>query len=147
MNASYSTINTAKSVFLHLDADILFGKLPIVIRFMKGIFEQRPTFPRHQDIWDLKPVFDNFRSQHGAANLTLKESSMKATFLLCLLSGQRCQTIKLLSINHMEVMADRYIFHVNSKVKQTRPGKHINPLESIAYPYEENLCFVSHLNE
>lgn len=150
MNASYSTINTAKSAlssFLHLDTDIPFGKLPIVKRFMKGIFEQRPTFPRHQDIWDLKPVFDHFRSQHGAANLTLKELSMKTTFLLCLLSGQRCQTIKLLNIDHMDVMADRYIFHVNSKVKQTRPGKHINPLEFIAYPSEESLCVVSHLNE
>ena len=47
----------------------------------------------------------------------------------------------------MEVMADRCIFHVNSKVKQTRPGKHINTLEFIAYPNEESLCVVSHLNE
>lgn len=150
MNASYSAINTAKSAlssFLHLGTDISFGKLPIVKRFMKGIFEQRATFPRHQDIWDLNPVFDHFRLQHGVANLTLKELSMKTTFLLCLLSGQRCQTIKLLYIDHMDVMADRYTFHVDSKVKQTRPGKHINPLEFIAYPNEENLCVVSHLNE
>ena len=149
-NASYSTINTAKSAlssFLYLDKDIPFGQLPLVKRFMKGVFEQRPSFPRHKTIWDLKPVFDYFRSQPEAANLTLKDLSMKTTFLLCLLSGQRCQTIKSLDIDHMNVLPDRYIFHINSKVKQTRPGKHVQPLEFIAYPNEEKLYVVRHLNE
>ena len=143
MNASYSSINTAKSAlssFLQLDTDTSFGKLPIVKRFMKGVFEQRPTFPRHQDIWDLKPVFDHFRSQQSVASLTLKDLSMKTTFLLCLLGGQRCQTIKLLNIEYMDILTDRYIFRVIDKVKQTRPGTHINPLEFIAYPNEDNLC-------
>ena len=64
MNVSYSTINTAKSAlssFLHLDTDIPFGKLPIVKRFMKGIVEHRPTFPRHQDIWCLIIFVHNTR--------------------------------------------------------------------------------------
>ena len=148
-NASYSTINTAKSALsslLQLDSDIPFGQLPLVKRFMKGIFEQRPSFPKHQEIWDVKLVFDYFRTQPSVANLTLKELSMKTTFLLCLLSGQRSQSIKLLDISHMNVLPDRYIFHISSKVKQTRPGKHLK-LEFITYPAEEKLCIVKHLNE
>ena len=72
---------------------------------------------------------------------------MKTTFLLRLLNGQRSQTIKLLDISHMNVLPDRYIFHSNSKVKQTRPGKRLKPLKFITYPAEEKLCFVKHLNE
>ena len=149
-NASYSTINTAKSALsslLQLDSDIPFGQLPLVKRFMKGNFEQRPSFPKHQEIWDVKLVFDYFRTQPSVANLTLKELSMKTTFLLCLLSGQRSQSIKLLDISHMNVLPDRYTFHISSKVKQTRPGKHLKPLEFITYPAEEKLCIVKHLNE
>ena len=39
---SYSYINTARSVLsslLHVDSHIAFGQLPIVKRFMKGVFE------------------------------------------------------------------------------------------------------------
>ena len=135
MHASYSSINTAKSAhssFLQLDTDTFFGKFPIVKRFMKGVFEQRPTFPRHQDIWDLKPVFDHFRLQQSMASLKLKDLSMKTTILLCLLSGQRCQTIKLLNIKYIDILTDRYIFRVIDKVKQTRPGTYINSLECLS---------------
>ena len=74
---------------------------------MKGIFEQRP-FPKHQDIGDVKPVFDYFRTKLSVANLSLKELSMKTTFL-CILSGQQHQTIKLFDISKMNVLPDRYI--------------------------------------
>ena len=73
-NSSYSTINTAKSALsslLQLDFDIPFEQLPLVKRVMKGIFEQRPSFPTHQEIWDVKLVFDYFRTQPSVATLTL----------------------------------------------------------------------------
>ena len=47
---SYSYINTAGSALsslLHFDSPIAFGQLPIVKRFMKGVFEKRPALPRY----------------------------------------------------------------------------------------------------
>ena len=52
-----------------------------------------------------------------------------------------------LNIEYMHILTDRYIFRVIDKVKQTRPGTHKNPLEFIAYPNDDNLCVVNHLNE
>ena len=48
--SSYSTINTARSMLssivqLNINSSIPFGQLPIVRRFMKGLFELRPALP------------------------------------------------------------------------------------------------------
>ena len=61
--------------------------IPIVRRFTKGVYELRPTFHKHKEIWNVK------RKQDCAAALTLKDLTLKVTFLLLLLSGQRCKTI------------------------------------------------------
>ena len=148
---SYSSINTARSALSSIlqvnNNSLPFGQLPIVQRFMKGIYELRPSFPKYTSVWDLKIVLNYFRSQPSASELTLKHLSLKVTFLLGLLSGQRCQTIHLLRIDHMDESETKYVFPVYNKVKQTRPGKHIKPLEFIMYPNDEKLCVVTHLKE
>ena len=96
--SSYSAINTARSMLssilqLDINSSTPFGQLPIVRRFMKGIFELRPALPRYKSIWDLSVVFNYFRGRPSAPELSLKDLTLKLTFLLSLLSGQRCQTI------------------------------------------------------
>ena len=89
---------------------------------MKGLFELRPALPRYKLIWDLNIVFNYFHGRPAAPELSLKELTLKLTFLLNLLSGQRCQTIKYLNTDNMELTADKCIFHITDKVKQTRLG-------------------------
>ena len=95
----YSTINTARSVLssilqLNVNSFIPFGQLPIVRRFMKGLFEFPPALPRYKSMWDLHIVFNYFRVRPAAPELSLKELTLNLTFLLSLLSRQRCPTIK-----------------------------------------------------
>ena len=119
----------------------------MVKRFLKGVYELRPSFPKHKDIWDLKLIFDYFRTQDSAANLSLKELTLKVTFLLLLLNGQRCQTVRCLNIEHMQKSTNKYTFHIMEKVKQSRVGTHIAPLQFIRYPDDEKICVVHHLDE
>ena len=149
---SYSTINTATSMLssilqLNVNSSIPFGQLPIVPRFMKGLFKLRPALPRYKSIWDLNIVVNYFRGRPVAPELSLKELTLKLTFLLNLLSGQRCQTIKYLNTDNMELTTDKCIFHITDKVKQTRIGTHIPPLSFVVYPKDKKLCFISHLQE
>ena len=149
---SYSTVNTARSMLssilqLNVNSSLPFGQLPIVKRFMKGIFELRPALPRYKSIWDLSIVFNFFRKQPPASVLSLKDLTLKLTFLLCLLSGQRCQTIKYLTTENMELSTNKCVFKVTNKVKQTRLGTHITPLQYLAYPNDDKLCVVTHLKE
>jgi hypothetical protein len=84
---------------------------------MKGIFELRPALPRYQTTWDVGKVLDFFRTQPQPSALVLKGLTVKVTFLLALLSGQRCQTIHLLTIDNMVLGADKGTFYVMEKVK------------------------------
>ena len=114
---------------------------------MKGIHKRRPSFPEYTSVCDLKTVLNYFKSQSTASDLTLKDLSLRVTFLLGRLSGQRCQTIHLLQIDHMEKSEAKYVFPVYNKVKKSRLGKHIKPLEFIMYSNDEKLCVVTHLKE
>ena len=58
IGSSYSTIDTALSTLSFIlqfnsNLSIPFGQLPVVKRFLKGIFEPRPAFPRYKSIWDV----------------------------------------------------------------------------------------------
>jgi len=64
-NSSYNQVNTARSAlstFIIYDNNMTFGKMPIVKRFMKGVYESKPTFPRNLFVWDVSIVFKYFLS-------------------------------------------------------------------------------------
>ena len=148
---AYASINTARSalssILLTENSKIPFGQLPLVKRFMKGIFELKPSLPRYRTIWNVSTVFDYLRCQPNVAELSLKNLSLRLTFLLLLLSGQRCQTVHYFALDTMELSEDKCIFKVTNKVKQTRRGYHIPPITYEQYPHEISLCPVAHITE
>ena len=148
---SYSSVNTARSALSNLlqlsDVNMPFGQLPVVKRFMKGLYELRPSFPRYQSIWDVSVVLNYLRKKPDGPEISLKELTLRLNFLLCILSGQRCQTIYYLRIDHMELTEEKCTFFIVDKVKQSRVGHHVKPLEFIAYPKERTLCVVTHICE
>ncbi len=74
---SYSYINTARSALSSIlccnNTSIPFGQLPIVKRFMKGVFETRPSLPRYSSTWDLNVAFNYIRQQKPLLLLSLKD--------------------------------------------------------------------------
>ena len=55
----YSAINTARSALssvLLLPNNTTFGSHPLVTRFLKGVFELKPSLPRYSVIWDVGVV-------------------------------------------------------------------------------------------
>ena len=52
----YSAINTARSALsavITLDSQRKFGEHPLVTRFLKGVFELKPSLPRYSGVWDV----------------------------------------------------------------------------------------------
>ena len=75
---SYSTVNTAKSMLssilqLNINSLLPVGQLPTLKRFMKGIYELRPSLPRYTATWDLSSVLNYFRKGASVSMLSLKE--------------------------------------------------------------------------
>ena len=145
----YSAINTARSALssvLDLPGGNTFGTHPLVTRFLKGIFELKPSsLPRYTTIWDVGTVLQYLKTLHPITELNLKTLTKKLTMLLCLLTGQRCQTLTKLDISLMQALPDKYVFTIGEKLKTTKPGKHLEPIELIAYKQDESLCVVSHI--
>ena len=67
--------------------------------------------------------------------------------LFCLLTGQRCQTLTKLDTALMQELPGKIVFTIGHKLKTTRPGKHLAPIELLAYPRDESICVVSLLKQ
>lgn len=72
---------------------------------MQGVFVNRPALPRYKQIWDVSVVLQYAKSLSDNTQLSLQDLTLKITMLLALVTGQRCQTIQLLTLNRrLEVM-------------------------------------------
>ena len=83
----YSATSTARSALsniITLANGMKFGQHPLVIRYMKGIFEIRPALPKYCEIWNVTVVLNYLKSFEHVSALSLKELTLKLTMLLCL---------------------------------------------------------------
>ena len=75
LGLGYSAINTARSALssvIMLGHNTTFGEHPLVTRFLKGIFELKPSLPRYSVIWDVGTVLKYLQSLPGIKESTLK---------------------------------------------------------------------------
>ena len=146
----YSALNTARcalSTVCFTSEHYTFGQHPLVCRFIKGIFECRPSLPRYQETWDVTVVLAYLAKLGPPEKLSLKNLTLKVVMLMALLSGQRRQTLHTLSIDCMQISADKCVFSINSLLKTSRPGKHLACIEFQAYAPDVSLCIVKHLQQ
>ena len=74
-------------------------KIDFFCRFLKGVFEIKPTIPKYSKIWDVGQVLTYLQSLNLNAEMSLKQLTHKLVMILALLTGQRCQTIHKLTLN------------------------------------------------
>ena len=146
----YSAVNTARSALsslLILENNKKFGDHPLIVRCMKAIFELKPSLPKYNEIWDVRVVLDYLKTFGASSALPLKELTLKLTMWPCLTTNQRGQTIHKFDINYIQDLNDRYRISVYEKLKQTKPGRHLEPIELLAFPEDKELCVLQHLRE
>jgi hypothetical protein len=147
---SYSGVNTARSALstiLGLEDGFKFGEHPLVCRFMKGVFELKPAFPKYKEVWQVSTVLDYQKTTKPASQLNLKNLSQKLAMLLCLTTAQRCQTIHLIDIYGLQALQGKFRLTITHKLKQNKHGRHIDPIELMEFKGDEKLCVVEHLKE
>ena len=47
----------------------------------------------------------------------------------------------------MQKLHGKYVFTIGEKLKTTKPGKHLDPIELTAFDPDVNLCVVTHLDQ
>ena len=144
--SAMGTIRSAISSVIPKAEGTSFGKNPMVSRLMKGIFRRRPALPKYTVQWDVNIVLDYF-IRMSQEECTLKFLVSKLATLLCILSGQRVQSLGLLKLEFMHLDNSRAVFYIPDMTKTSRPGFHIQPLEFEVFPQIQAICPVSCLKE
>ena len=83
--------------------------------------------------------------------MTLKQLTLKMTMIMALVTAQRTQTLKLLSIEDMHVKPGEYSFRITSLLKQTSASggrqRHLQPVLFRKYDHDKGLCVFTLLEE
>ncbi len=146
----YSAVNTARSALssvISLPDGISFGEHYLVKKLLKGVFALKPSLPRYSSIWDVDVVLNYLLKLSPASKLGLKVLTLKTVMLIALLTGQRCQTIHALDTDTMDLSSSKCVFYVNTVLKQTRPGHHLEPIVLTAYAPDRRWCIVTYLKQ
>lgn len=85
----YSSINTARCALSSFDC----ASCHLVCKFMRGVFNSRPTQSRYTMVWDVNIVLNMFRQWKDNSELTLKELTLKTVTLVALITVQRVHSI------------------------------------------------------
>ncbi|CAG2212660.1 unnamed protein product [Mytilus edulis] len=146
----YSAINTARSMlssFMSVNQEKTVGQWPLVKRFLKGIFNLKPSLPRYQRTWDVEVVLKYLKTLSPVYMLSLRVLTYKLVTLLLLLTGQRLQTIHSLDLDDITVTDSNIYIDVRSLLKCSKPGRHLQPIELPAFIEDKSLCIVTVLKE
>ncbi|XP_046350514.2 uncharacterized protein LOC124131340 [Haliotis rufescens] len=141
----YSAINTARSALssiLTLPSGLPIGQHPIIKRFLRGVYNTRPSLPKYHQTWDVGTVLVYLDRLGETSELSLKDLTLKLNMLLALVSGQRAQSLHLLKLKNMSESNNKVLFVLTDLVKQSRPGSHLKPIELERFE-NERLCVVS----
>ena len=131
---------SAMSAVTPFENGVSFGNDPQVSRVLKGMFRERPQIPKRLVIYDTNIVIRYIGNLPCNKELLLEELTLKLTTFLCILSGQRSQSIGALFPKHMHKSETTFTFYIPKIIKTTTPRFHQEPLEFEAFPQERKLC-------
>ena len=107
------------------------GQHPLVIRLMKGVFNDRPPLPRYTSTWNVQMVLSYIGSLGSNGSLSLKQLSLETAMLLALTRPSRSADLSQLDIKGRQYKPDGVVFLPTGLAKQSQQGK---PVATFFYP-------------
>ena len=149
LGSSYSAINSARSalsaVGLVMDG-FAAGAHPLVVRFMKGVYNLNPPQARYADTWDVSVVLNYLKTLSPDSELTLKMLTLKLVMLLALVLASRCHSLHLLTLDDMRKESSKFVLRYSGPLKQSRPGVNVPFVEIKSYAPDRRICSYTVLN-
>lgn len=139
----YESVNTARGSLSALGIVVegcTAGSHPLVNRFMKGVFNLRPSMPRYAATWDVTLVLQWIRNKEPLHSLLLKDLTLKLVMLMALTQAARIQTLHLLILRNIHFSEDSVSILLGGSIKQCRPKFNVRTIEFKAYPKDNRLC-------
>ena len=102
------------------------GSNAIIIRFMKGVYNLRPSEPKYCKTWD---VLGYLRKLSPIKFISLKDLNLKLVMLIAIITASRVQSLHLLTLNGLEKNVHSYTLFFDGLLKQNRPSWSQNCIE------------------
>jgi len=125
--ASYNAINSARSALSTIlinELGCTIGNSPIVKRFLKGVFELKPSVARYEVIWDVNLVLDYLTNLPSEIDMPLSLLTHKLVMLLALASKQRAQTLHSISVDDIKFSKGQVIIPIRKLLKHMTQSRH-----------------------
>ncbi|XP_071547680.1 uncharacterized protein [Panulirus ornatus] len=140
---SYTSINTARGALSSLRITVdgcSAGSHPFVTRFLKGVFNLRPSVPRYTRTWDVQQVLQHLRAMDPLSSLSLKDLTLKLVVLMALTQAARIQTLHYLLLKNINFGQDSVCVWLGETIKQCRPKFNVRFMTLKAYSTDIRLC-------
>ena len=142
---SYSSINTARSALSSIFPTPPIGEHPLVVRFLRGVYQIKPNIPKYVATWDVAVVLKYLEKLSPVKYLSLAQLSHKLITLLALVTGARIQTLHALDLKHCNINADSVTFTIMCLLKHSTPAnKTTNTVNLLSYS-NKKVCPVFHI--
>ena len=116
---SYSSVNGARcaiSKYHHGYNGVSAGSHKLVSMAVKSVFKQRPPLPKYKTTYDITVVFSYLKSLPNNCDLSLKQLSYKALFLLTLSSISRMSSAARLGSNLLVCKVRYFLFSISNHI-------------------------------
>ncbi|XP_060584890.1 uncharacterized protein LOC132740864 isoform X1 [Ruditapes philippinarum] len=147
---SYETLNSARSALSMLcesHEGYNVGSHPLVVRYMTGVYNLRPTRSKYTETWDVSKLLSHLKTLPPVNNLTLKMLSYKLATLIVLTQASRSHSVSLLTLEGMKKDENSFILYYCGLLKQCRKGKRNPVVNCKKYTPDRRLCVYSTLEE
>lgn len=147
---SYEILNSARSALSSLcdvEDGYTVGSHPLVVKFMTGVFNLRPSQPKYTETWDVSKVLCYLKGLTPVHDLSLKMLSYKLAMLIALTQASRSQSLSLITLKDFSKDSNSYTLYYCNLLKQSRRGRS-NPMLTLKkYTPDSKICVVATLEE
>ena len=147
-NLAYRTVALYKSAISQTHDPVgstELGRLPIVSRFMKGVFKSKPPKPKYAGTWNVQTALSFLESLEPLGDLTLKQLSYKTVLLLALTSAARAHELSSLDLTYSLKKEGSWEFTLPTHTKTSRPGHPARKIFLPSFPGNLKICVVRSL--
>lgn len=143
LGASYGTLNSFRSAINLIK--ISQTDDAIINRFMKGIYKQRPVFPKYTETWDPQMVLSFLAGWFPVQSLSIKQLTYKTVTLMALCTAHRVQTLSKIKIDNISVFEDRLEIIILDIIKTSSLNAAQPKLILPFFTEQTNICVASTL--
>lgn len=143
---SYSSLNTYRSA-VSLISNNNVGQDPLIKRFFKGVFSQKPPKPKYNETWDPSKVLDHLSTFYPNSELSFERLSKKLVVLLALITAQRVQALSLIRLDCIQFSETEVRIKIPDRHKTSGVNRNQPLLIIPAFGEKPHICPVETLRE